>query len=106
MVYDNAMIQAEDIALDKNGIRVPDPKSGKLVKFIPWGMINRERIIPNIDKMTGKNRDSKFEFYYVRKTVDGVQLEQIYPSKRDAMKAIDIFLIRNGRDPLHILKKT
>ena len=42
------MIEAEDIALDKNGIRVPDPKSGKLVKFIPWGMINRERIIPNI----------------------------------------------------------
>jgi len=95
------MIEAEDIALDKNGIRVPDPKSGKLVKFIPWGMINRERIIPNIDRMT-----SKFEFYYVRKTVNGVQLEQIYPSKRDAMKAIDIFLIRNGKDPLHILKKT
>jgi hypothetical protein len=69
-------------------------------------MINRERIIPNVDKMTGKNRDSKFEFYYVRKTVNGVQLEQIYPTKRDAMKAIDIFLIRNGKDPVHILKKT
>jgi hypothetical protein len=38
--------------------------------------------------------------------VNGVQLEQIYPTKRDAMKAIDIFLIRNGKDPLHILKKT
>lgn len=99
------MIEVKDIALDNNGIRVPDPKSGKLVKFIPWGMINREKVMPCIDKVTGKTRDNKFEFYYVRKTVDGVQLEHFYATQRDAMKAIDIFLIRNGRDPEHILKK-
>ena len=62
MVYDNIMIESEDIALDKNGIRVPDPKSGKLVKFIPWGMINRERIIPNIDKMTGRTGIASLSF--------------------------------------------
>ena len=99
------MIEVKDIALDKNGIRIPDPKSGKLVKFVPWGMINRKKVLPNIDMVTGKNRDTNFEFYYVRKTVNGVQLEQIYPTQRDAMKAIDIFLIRNGRDPEHILTK-
>jgi len=98
-------IEVEDIALGTSGIRIPDPKSGKTQKFVPWGLLNRERVIPNIDKITGKNRDNNFEFYYVRKTVNGVQLEQIYPTKRDAMKAIDIFLIRNGRKPLHILKK-
>ena len=100
------MITADDIALDKRGIRIPDPKSGKLSKFIPWGLLNREKILPNVDKITGRNRDFNFEVFYVRKTIDGNKLEKLYPSQREALKAIDIFLIRSGRDPQHILQKS
>lgn len=100
------MITSDDIALDKRGIRIPDPKSGKLSKFIPWGLLNREKVFPNVDKITGRNRDFNFEVFYVRKTIDGNKLEKLYPSQREALKAIDIFLIRSGRDPQHILQKS
>ena len=100
------MITSDDIALDKRGIRIPDPKSGKLNKFIPWGLLKRERIVENVHKLTGRNRDFNFEVFYVKKTIDGNKLEKLYPSQREALKAIDIFLIRSGRDPQHILKKS
>jgi len=43
--------------------------------------------------------------YLVEKTVNGSRLEGVFETKREAFKAVDIHLIKNGREPELILKK-
>ena len=99
------MIDSKDIMLHKKGILIPDPKSGKENKFIPWSLTKRETLMPCLSKVTGRMRDMNFEVYYVRKSVNGNKIERLYPTERDALRAIDMLLMRNGQPPQHVFKK-
>jgi|TARA_Y100000289_G_scaffold34112_1_gene33697 hypothetical protein len=85
------------------GILVPVKNRGKENKLIPWSMVKKETIVPAIKHCT--NERYGVDLYLVDKTVDGTRFTEAFETKREAFKAVDIFLIQNGREPELILKR-
>lgn len=91
------------IKATSKGILVPMKNRGKENKLIPWNMIKKEGVIPSVRRCTNKHHD--IDTYLVDKTIDGERMTELFETKREAFKAIDMFLIRKGRDPELILKR-
>ena len=89
--------------LTKSGILVPLKNRGKENKLIPWAMINKEKIKPAIQRCTAPKHG--IDIYIVDKKIDGKRLEAVFKTEREALKAVDIFLIENGREPEYILRR-
>jgi hypothetical protein len=85
------------------GILVPVKNRGKENKLIPWSMIKKEIVVPAIKHCV--NEKHGVDLYLVEKTVNGNRLEGVYATEREAFRAVDIFLIQNGREPELILKR-
>jgi hypothetical protein len=90
--------------LNKGGVFVPLVNRGKDKKLIPWSLINKETVMPSVKHCTSPKYG--IDVYVVDKMVNGQKLSQVFSTKREALKAIDILLIRNGREPEHILKRS
>ena len=93
-----------DVGLSKGGIFVPLLNRGKDKKLIPWKHIERNKIYESVKHCSCKKHD--IDLWLVEKTINGNRLERLYSSEREALKALDIFLIQNGKEPRHILKRT
>ena len=91
------------VSVTASGILVPVKNRGKENKLIPWSHIKKEIIFPAIKHCTNEKYD--IDLYLVDKMVDGDKLEGVYETKREAFKAVDIFLIQHGREPELILKR-
>ena len=85
------------------GILIPIKNRGKDNKLLPWSFVKKETIKPAIKRCTAPKHG--VDIYLVEKTVNGNRLECVYSTEREALRAVDIFLIENGREPEHILKK-
>jgi hypothetical protein len=85
------------------GILIPIKNRGKDNKLIPWSMVKKVVVAPAIRHCT--NEKYGLDMYLVEKTVNGSRLEGVYDTKREAFKAVDIHLIKNGKEPELILKK-
>lgn len=85
------------------GIIIPVKNRGKDNKIIPWSMVKKEIVAPCVKRCT--NDDHNVDIYLVEKTIDGNRLEGVFETKRDAFRAVDVFLIQNGREPELILKR-
>lgn len=85
------------------GILIPIKNRGKDNKLIPWSMVKKVVVAPAIKHCT--NEKYGLDMYLVEKTVNGSRLEGVYDTKREAFKAVDIHLIKNGKEPELILKK-
>lgn len=92
-----------NVTINSSGVLIPNPGTGKDNKFLPWSMVNKVTIAPAIKHCT--NEKYGLDMYLVEKTVNGSRLEGVYETKREAFKAVDIHLIKNGREPELILKK-
>ena len=65
-------------------------------------MVKKETIAPAIKHCV--NEKYGVDLYIVDKVVEGNRLSEVFETKRDG-KAVDIFLIQNGREPELILKR-
>ena len=92
-----------NLSCTTSGVLVPVKNLGKENKLIPWSMIKKETIVPSIRRCT--NEKHGVDLYIVDKTVDGLRFTDVFDTKREAFKAVDIFLIQNGREPELILKR-
>jgi hypothetical protein len=90
-------------SITTSGILVPVKNRGKENKLIPWSMVKKETIAPAIKHCV--NEKYGVDLYIVDKVVEGNRLSEVFKTKRDAFKAVDIFLIQNGREPELILKR-
>ena len=93
-----------DVGLNKGGIFVPLLNRGKEKKLVPWKQIKRDKIYESVKHCTSEKHN--LDLWLVEKTLNGKRLERLYLSERDALVALDIFLIQNGEEPRHILKRT
>ena len=91
------------VSVTTAGILIPIKNRGKENKLIPWSFVSKETIKPSIKRCTAPKYG--VDIYLVEKTVNGQRLEGVYYTEREALRAVDIFLIENGRDPEHILKR-
>ena len=93
------------ITCTNRGLLVPNLKRsiGKTKKFIPWNMVEKTRVDAGIYKCESKS--DNVACWHVRKEVNHEKLDRIYMTERDALKAVDLQLIKHGRDPKYILKK-
>jgi len=92
-----------DISINNSGIIVPVKNTGKATKLIPWSMVDKKLIHPAIRHCKAPRYN--VDVYLVEKTIKGNRLKQAYKTEKDAMMALDVFLIRNGMEPRHILKR-
>jgi len=100
------MIRAEEIRVAPEGLRLPDNgKSGKEGKFVPWSLIKKTNVGKCVKRYDGRNRDVKFTIYYVEKAIKGNKMQATFNTEREALIAIDMFLIKNNMPPENILKK-
>jgi hypothetical protein len=100
------MIKAEKIKITSDGLRLPDNgKTGKEGKFVPWSHIKKTNVSKCIKMYEGSNRDVDFTIYYVEKAIKGNKMQATFNTKREALIAIDMFLIKNNMPPENILKK-
>jgi len=90
--------------LNKGGLFVPLTNRGKDKRLIPWSLIHKETVMKSVKHCTSPKYG--IDVYVVDKTINGQKLSQVFPNKREALKAIDMLLIRNGREPEHILKRS
>jgi hypothetical protein len=86
-----------------SGILVPLKNRGKDNKLIPWSLVKKETIKPAIKRCTAPKHG--VDIYVVEKTVDGKKLDAVFETEREALRAVDIFLIENGREPEYILRR-
>ena len=91
------------VSINSSGVLIPVNGVGKDNKFLPWSMVKKVVVAPAIKHCT--NEKYGLDMYLVEKTVNGSRLEGVYDTKREAFKAVDIHLIKNGKDPELILKK-
>ena len=91
------------VSINSSGVLIPNPGTGKDNKFLPWSMVKKEVVAPAVKRCT--NEKYGLDMYLVEKTVDGSRLEGVFESKREAFRAVDIHLIKNGREPELILKR-
>jgi hypothetical protein len=94
---------SRDISINNNGIIVPVKNMGKATKLIPWSMVEKTLVHPSIRHCRAPRYN--VDVYLVEKTINGNRLKQAYKTEKDAMMALDVFLIRNGMEPRHILKR-
>jgi len=76
-------------------------------KTIYKGGIKKERIVPCCYKYSGVVDAPglvTFEFYSVKKVIGGKEMQGEFETEREALKAIDMFLIRNRKEPKYIMK--
>ena len=114
------MIKFEDITVNytkwKSGIKfitVPIPdwhnrSDLKKRKRIDRKSMTRTRVVPGVFRYSGKlddSRDTTFEFFLVYKTVNKSRLMHCFATEREALRSIDMFLIREGKQPKYTLKK-
>lgn len=100
------MIKAEEIKITSEGLRLPDNgKTGKEGKFVPWNLIKKTNVSKCVKKFDGRNRDIDFTIYYVEKAINGNRIQATFNTKREALIAIDMFLIKNNLPPENILRK-
>jgi len=90
--------------LNKGGIFVPLANRGKDKKLVPWSNITKKRVYPSVNHCVSEKYG--IDSYLVEKTIDGKKMQRLFKTERDALKALDMFLITNGREPRHILKRT
>jgi len=90
--------------LNKGGLFVPLTNRGKDKRLIPWSLIHKETVMKSVKHCTSPKYG--IDVYVVDKMVNGQKLNQVFSNRRDALKAIDMLLIRNGREPEHILKRS
>ena len=91
------------VSINSSGVLIPVKGTGKENKFLPWSMVNKETVATGVKHCT--NEKYGLDMYLVEKTVNGSRLEGVYDTQREAFKAVDIHLIKNGREPELILKK-
>lgn len=85
------------------GVRVTIKNRGKETKLIPWSLVKKETIEPAIKRCTAPRYG--VDVYIVDKKVGGNRFTGCYDTEKEALKAVDIFLIKNGREPKYILRK-
>ena len=91
------------VSINSSGVLIPVKGVGKDNKFLPWSMVKKVVVAPAIKHCT--NEKYGLDMYLVEKTVNGSRLEGVYDTKREAFRAVDIRLIKNGKEPELILKK-
>ena len=91
------------VSINSSGVLIPVKGVGKDNKFLPWSMVKTVVVAPAIKHCT--NEKYGLDMYLVEKTVNGSRLEGVYDTKREAFRAVDIHLIKNGKEPELILKK-
>tara|TARA_R100000388_G_scaffold38810_2_gene29925 strand:+ start:421 stop:705 length:285 start_codon:yes stop_codon:yes gene_type:complete len=91
------------VSINSSGVLIPIKGVGKDNKFLPWSMVKKETVAPAVKHCT--NEKYGLDMYLVEKTVNGNRLEAVFETKREAFKAVDIHLIKNGKEPELILKK-
>lgn len=88
-------------SVSPKGITVPTLKDKS--KFIPWSFIKKEKLTRGLHKLTVSNH--KKELYLVDMVLNKVRFNKLVEEERDALKFIDIALIKSGREPKYIFKK-
>ena len=90
------------LSVNTTGVLMPLEGRGKENKLIPWSMIKKESVVPAVKRCT--NDKHGLDIYMVRKIVNGEEHNSIHLSEREALKAVDLHLINNGKEPKYILK--
>jgi len=90
--------------MNKGGIFVPLDKRGKDKKLVPWRHIHKRAVHESVKHCTSPKND--IDVWIVGKTINGNKFERLFSTEREALKALDIFLIKHGQEPRHILKRT
>tara|TARA_R100000329_G_C7604573_1_gene214501 strand:+ start:856 stop:1158 length:303 start_codon:yes stop_codon:yes gene_type:complete len=93
-----------NLSMNKGGIFVPLANRGKDKKLIPWRHIKKKTVHESVKHCTSPKND--IDVWLVDKTIKGQKFERLFSTEREALKALDIFLIKHGQEPRHILKRT
>ena len=114
------MIKFEDINVTYNqyrsGVRfitVPIPvqhnrSSLKEKKRVDASSMTKTKVVPGVYRYSGKlddSRDTTFEFFHVSKRVGKYMIRHSFATEKEALRSIDMFLIREGKQPKYTLKK-
>ena len=114
------MINFEDINITyskfRSGVKyitVPMPESCdrnalKDRKRIDGSSITRTRVLAGLWRYSGKVDDSRntaFEFFMVNKAIGKSRLMHCFATEKEALRSVDMFFIREGREPKYTLKK-
>jgi len=90
-------------SVNKNGIFVSMENRGKDKKLVPWALIERNQIYPSVKHCVCEEHG--IDTYLVEKSIAGNRLRRLFANEREALKALDMFLISNGKEPRHVLKR-
>ena len=91
------------VSINSSGVLIPVKGVGKDNKFLPWSMV--KKVLLPLPSSTAPMRSMVWTCTSSRSTVNGSRLEGVYDTKREAFRAVDIHLIKNGKEPELILKK-
>lgn len=84
----------------RNGLK----ENGKGLVTIPWSLLKQSGTgIRGVRHLISKHHG--VEVFLLRKVVDGLKVEGVFDSKRDALIYFDKALIKRGKEPRFIFKK-
>lgn len=89
----------------RQGIKKSSTRSGKPFYItIQWSLINRQPTnVRGLKRVTSKERD--LELFLLSKTIDGLRVEGLFDSEKEALTYYDKALIKRGKQPKFIFKK-
>tara|TARA_R100000734_G_C3255858_1_gene55982 strand:+ start:133 stop:465 length:333 start_codon:yes stop_codon:yes gene_type:complete len=109
MEYTNSIVTLGSLTNPSNayamqkGVRIKS--NGKREKLIPWSSIKKHQLAKGVYRLESKFKGDNLNLYMARKTINNVNMTGLYNTERECYKAIDLFLIKNGKEPKFILKK-
>jgi hypothetical protein len=109
MEYTNSIVTLGSLTSPSNayatqkGVKIK--RNGKPDKLISWSSIKKHQLAKGVYRLESRFKGDNLNLYMANKTVNKVNMTGLYNTERECYKAIDLFLIKNGKEPKFILKK-
>lgn len=75
----------------------------KTSRYVPWAFIKKEKLERGLHKLSLADHDK--DLYLVDMVINKVRFNKLVEEKREALKYIDVALIKSGREPKYIFKR-
>lgn len=90
------------ISMTVRGVYLP-VEGASSSRYVPWAYVSKKKLHQGVHHIS--SRVHGLDHVLVTKSIGGSRINKIFDSERDALKHIDMELIRAGKEPKYILKK-
>ncbi len=90
------------ITMTVRGVYIP-VEGCSSTRYVPWSFIKKEQLHRGVHRI--KSLKDGLDHVMVTKSISGTRIGKIFETEREALKHIDMELIKAGMEPKYILKK-